>query len=406
MKQTETAEKPKALPLKVVDRSSPGSRSVFRPGRSFRRSVVLLLAIVVAAGVGGVIGLYRQPPGLQWVMDTLGLEPGAGSSAPVAVRVARDIVPPAQSRPDGVIALGQLAPAGKVVTVAPASGVRDARIAELKVSEGEQVAAGQILAVLDNEQRLASAVAAARSMVAVREAAVEQTRASILASLEEARATLARTDAAALRTRQEFERTESLFKKGIAAQSAYDQKLAAFREAQKEVERQRATVSRYEREDPADQPDVILARRNVEAARADMQRAAADLEQAYVRAPISGTVLQINARTGEKPGEAGVLELGNVAEMTAELDVYQGQIGKVGVGDPATISAVALPETLNGTVSRIGLKVKRQSAISQDPAANTDARVVEVIVALDQRSSQIAARLTGLQVEARIMTAQ
>ena len=46
--------------------------------------------------------------------------------------------------------------------------------------------------------------------------------------------------------------------------------------------------------------------------------------------------------------------------------------------------------------------VRRQSEIGQDPAANTDARVVEVIVKLDQPSSQIASRFTNLQVEARI----
>ena len=146
----------------------------------------------------------------------------------------------------------------------------------------------------------------------------------------------------------------------------------------------------------------MLALRNVDAAKADLQRATEDLEQAYVRAPIAGTVLEINARGGEKPGEDGVLELGNVAEMTAELEVYQSQIGTVAVGDAVTLSAGALPASLKGTVARVGLMVKRQSAIGQDPAANTDARVVDVIVALDQASSQIASRFTNLQVEGRI----
>jgi HlyD family secretion protein len=400
----EGSHKSEALPLEVVDRSALDSRSFFEPVRSLRRYSLLAGIVMTAVAVGGVIGLYRQPPGLQWVMKTLGLEPGAGTSAPIAVPPANPSAPPIIAKSNGVIALGRLVPASKIVTIAPASGVRDARIADLKVSEGQKVARGEVLAILDNEQRLAAAVAAARSMVAVREAAVEQTRASIRASLEEARAILARAEATALRARQEFERTESLFKKGIASQSAYDQKLAALREAQKEIERQQATLSRYEREEPDDQPDVILARRNFEAAKADLERAIEEREQAFVRAPIAGTVLQINARTGEKPGEAGVLELGNIAQMTAELDVYQSQIGQVEIGDPATISAVALPDVLRGKVSRIGLRVKRQSAISQDPAANTDARVVEAIVDLDEPSSQIASRLTGLQVEARIMT--
>jgi HlyD family secretion protein len=399
-----SAPQSNALPLEVVDRSTSASRSALSPGKMLRRYSLLAAIIVTALAVGGVVGLYLQPPGLQRVMTSLGLEPGAGISAPMAVPATNPSATPTMPEQNGVIALGRLVPASKIVTVAPASGVRDARIADLKVSEGQEVARGEVLAILDNERRLESVVASARSIVALREAAVEQTRASIQASLEEARATLERAEATALRARQEFERTDSLFKKGIASQSAYDQKLAAQHEAQKEVERQQATLSRYERERTDDQPDVILARRNVEAASADLQQAIEELEQAFVRAPIAGTVLQINARTGEKPGDAGVLELGNIAQMTAELDVYQSQIGKVKIGDPAAISAVALPDVLRGKVSRIGLKVKRQSAISQDPAANTDARVVEVIVALDQQSSHVASRFTGLQVEARIMT--
>ena len=352
----EATHNSEALPLKVVKRSALDTRSFFEPVRSLRRYSLLAVVIMTAVAAGGVIGLYRQPPGLQWVMKTLGLEPGAGSPAPIAVRSATPSASPTISKTNVVIALGRLVPASKIVTIAPASGVRDARIADLKVSEGQKVARGEILAILDNEQRLAAAVAAARSMVAVREAAVEQTRASIRASLEEARAALARADATALRARQEFERTESLFKKGIASQSAYDQKLAALREAQKEIERQQATLSRYEREEPDDQPDVILARRNVEAAKADLKRAIEEREQAFVRAPIASTVLRINARTGEKPGEAGVLELGNIAQMTAELDVYQSQIGQVEIGDPATISALSL----TGCAERQGLKDRSQ----------------------------------------------
>ncbi|MEM7775125.1 MAG: HlyD family efflux transporter periplasmic adaptor subunit [Pseudomonadota bacterium] len=396
------------LPLVVVDRSRqqadipPSSRST--TPRSFRL-IGLVIVIVLSIVAGGIIGLYRQPPGLQWVMNTLGLTPGGGTSTPIAVPVARPPSSPAAStQATGIVALGRLIPAGEVVTVAPSSGVRDARIAELRVAEGDTVERGQILAVLDSEPRLASAVTSARTLVAVREATVLQTRASVRASLVEAQASLSRAEAAALRARQDFERTERLFKRNIVAKATYDQRVATLREADKEVERQKATVSRYESQDLSSQPDVIVAIRNVEAAKADLKRAVEDLEQAYVRAPIAGTVLEINARTGEKPGDSGVLELGNVAKMMAEVEVYQSQIGKVAIGDPVTLSAAALPETLSGTVTRIGLKVKRQSAIGQDPAANTDARVVEVIVALNKASSQIASRFTDLQVEARIET--
>lgn len=53
-----------------------------------------------------------------------------------------------------------------------------------------------------------------------------------------------------------------------------------------------------------------------------------------------------------------------------------------------------------GVVERVGLKVKRQSVINNDPATDTDARVIEVRVALDAASSVRVSNLTRLQVRA------
>jgi HlyD family secretion protein len=48
--------------------------------------------------------------------------------------------------------------------------------------------------------------------------------------------------------------------------------------------------------------------------------------------------------------------------------------------------------------------VGRQGLISDDAAANSDARVVRVLVALDAGSSAVAARYTNLEAVARIDT--
>lgn len=66
--------------------------------------------------------------------------------------------------------------------------------------------------------------------------------------------------------------------------------------------------------------------------------------------------------------------------------------------------AAALSRTLQGRVAAIGLTVGRQGLLSDDTAANTDARVIRVMVELDEGSSAIAARFTNLEVIARIDT--
>ena len=92
--------------------------------------------------------------------------------------------------------------------------------------------------------------------------------------------------------------------------------------------------------------------------------------------------------------------------MEAELEVFQNMVSRVAVGQSVSISSSALGETaLTGKVARIGTLVGRQKVTADDPAANTDARVLEVIVALDEPSSQRAARLVGLEVIGRIQVA-
>jgi HlyD family secretion protein len=113
-------------------------------------------------------------------------------------------------------------------------------------------------------------------------------------------------------------------------------------------------------------------------------------------------VLTVHVRPGEKPGPQGLMNVGDLDRMKAEVEVYQTQIGRVALGAAADITAEALPRPLQGTVTRIGLEVGRQTAVDASPAALTDARVVKVTVLLEPDSARVAARFTNLQVTARI----
>jgi HlyD family secretion protein len=83
-------------------------------------------------------------------------------------------------------------------------------------------------------------------------------------------------------------------------------------------------------------------------------------------------------------------------------EVYETDIGRVRLGQPATITSRngAFPGTLTGTVAEIGLQIAKNDVIDDDPAANADARVVEVRVRIDQ--GEVVAALTNLQVDVAI----
>ena len=140
----------------------------------------------------------------------------------------------------------------------------------------------------------------------------------------------------------------------------------------------------------------------VDVAEAEVAAAAAALEMSVVRAPIQGRVLEIHANRGERIGPAGLLELGQVSKMEAVAEVYETDIGRVRLGQKASISSPALSAPLTGRVRRVGQKVGKLDVLGTDPTAATDARVVEVDIALDDSAE--AEALTNLTVEVRIDT--
>lgn len=390
------------LPL-VVD--APSGDAPAR-GRRFGKRYLLVLLVPVLLFTGAVIGLYFQPPALRGFYALTGLQPGGGSATPIALPpdmvLPQDMV--ATMLPTDVLGLARVMPRGDVAFVAAPYGASDARIAEILVAEGDQVARGAALAYLDNRAALDSAVLLAQANLAVRQATLLQTRSAVQASRDEAQATLDQARGTYREAQATFDRSEELVARGVATSVTRDAARTAAQEAALAITRAEATLARFSAAETDDQPDVVVAARNVEAAAAESARVALDLARGVVVAPIAGTILNIHATPGQRPPAEGVMEMGDISQMTAEVEVYQDRIALVQPGQPVELVANAIGQTLHGSVESIGLTVGRQGLLSDDVAANTDARVIKVLVALDATSSQIAARFTNLEVIARIDT--
>lgn len=148
--------------------------------------------------------------------------------------------------------------------------------------------------------------------------------------------------------------------------------------------------------------DVQAAKAEVGRAIAAAKQAKANLEQAYVRSPQDGVILDIHTRSGEMVTEEGIVEIGQTSQMYAVVEVYQSDVRKVRPQQPVRISSNSLPGELYGRVDWVGWKVQRQDIINADPSENIDSRVVEVHVRLAEASSIKAAKFTNLQVKAVI----
>jgi HlyD family secretion protein len=266
--------------------------------------------------------------------------------------------PPA--RGGAVAARGRIEPKDGILRVAGPSDFV-AVVARLNVAEGDRVQAGQVIAVMDT--------------LPVREARVERLGAQIAAN----EASLAARAAELENTRAESGRRAKLCSDGVLS------------DAECETWRSRVTVG----EAALSEARAVLA-----STRQELKTAQAERELAFVRSPISGQVLQIHTRGGEKVGPAGIAELARTDAMYAVAEVYETDVGRVKPGQRAVVTSPALARELTGTVERIALKIGKLDALGTDPAARTDARVVEVEVRLDD--SAAAAALTNLEVDVLI----
>jgi HlyD family secretion protein len=113
--------------------------------------------------------------------------------------------------------------------------------------------------------------------------------------------------------------------------------------------------------------------------------------------------LKVHAKTGEVSSNQGIVEIGKTSQMYVLAEVYQTDIGKIRIGQKATITSTAFPKKIKGTVTEIGLQVDRQNILSVNPAADTDRRIIEVKIRIDDPAdSQRVAGLTNLQVDVAI----
>jgi HlyD family secretion protein len=259
-----------------------------------------------------------------------------------------------------ITARGRLEPRDGLRRIA-GPGEEGAVVGRLLVDEGDRVAAGQVLAELDVLPIREASAQRALARVAVQEAAVVRLGVEhVQAESEERRQQQLRTD-------------------GISAVSVQE-------EAKRKVEAAAAALRGADAE-------LLLAR-------AEKLAAFAERDRAIVRAPHAGQVVKVHARQGERVGADGILELARNDAMYAIAEVYETDVARVRAGLKAAIRSAALRSDVRGTVERVGLKVGKLDALGTDPAARTDARVVEVRVRLDDGTA--LAGLTNLEVDVLI----
>ena len=223
--------------------------------------------------------------------------------------------------------------------VTPVSTKVSGLLAEVLVTDNQQVRAGEVLFRIDDRDYRARADQAVAALAARRAAIVRLERSLSLqqSSIIEARAAVRSVDAEAERSSRELARIDALRRDGWVTRARGDEAVAASEKAQAGVSGAQAALTASH-----DQYNVIASQRlqllaDVDAAQAELRLAELDLESTVVRAPADGRVAERQARKGQyvKPGTPLIALVSPDVWIVANFK--ETELREMRVGEPVSV---------------------------------------------------------------------
>jgi len=275
-----------------------------------------------------------------------------------------------------VVATGKVEPITKIEIKSKANGI----IKALGVNVDSVVKEGDVLAELDKDQLLAQLRGAEANLLAAR-AALEGAEAQVKKNTVEAEGPDVEF------ARRAYDRAKSLFDQHLIAQSALDDAHSAVDVAEN---KRRAAQSQLF----VSQARVSEATAQVAQAKAAADRAAEDLANATIRAPIPATVLTRDVELGSPVSSilnlganaTLVMTLGDIDQVFVRGKVDEADIGRVQMGQTARIRVETFRDKVfNGRVTQIS-----PMGVEKDNVTN-----FEVRVSIDNPGKELRANMTA-----------
>ncbi|MFN6486980.1 MULTISPECIES: ABC exporter membrane fusion protein [unclassified Nostoc] len=338
---------------------------------------------------------------------------------------------------ENVIALGRVQPKNKIISLSGSSSLQYVRVSQIFVKEGDKVKRGQVIAILDSLTKLQAALQqtklkaqvsqaelnkvksgdAKKAEITAQQAQIANLKAQFQGQIATQKAKIARLNAEFKNAQTEYLRYKNLYDAGAIAASEIDTKRLNVATYQEQINEETSTLNQIlstfpkqisegeanlEKLKEVRPEDVQVSQLEFAQAKAAVLEAEADLELAYVKSPIDGTVLKIHTYAGEGISNNGIVDLAQTKDMYVMAEVYETEIGKIKLGQKATISSSSLTKKLYGIVEQIGFQVGQKQVFNGDKTLDVDARVVQVKIRLNPLDSEQAAKLINLQVETKI----
>ncbi|WP_374444782.1 efflux RND transporter periplasmic adaptor subunit [Stella sp.] len=263
-------------------------------------------------------------------------------------------------------------------------------VKDVLVEEGQSVAVGQPLIVLDTTE-LDAAVVAAEGAVAQADARVRQmrelTRPAAEEALKQARANLENARVA-------YDRATRLARSGSGTQATLDEATRALNVAQ-------AVMRTAELQVYTSSPggsDHVMAETQLGQARANLDTARARLGYATIRAPRDGTLITRSVERGSvvQPGKT-LLVLAPAGDIQLVVQIDEKNLSLIAIGQDALASADAYPDRrfaatvryINPSVDIARASVEVKLTVADPPAYLRQDMTVSVDIAVDRRTDAV-----------------
>ena len=276
-----------------------------------------------------------------------------------------------------------------------------------------KVTKGQLVALIDPEliqtqvDQAQAALSSAQSAVLSAGAQVQKATSDLsgtVASEKSAESVIAKDRAAALNARNQWERVDPLFKKGIMDQQDDDLAKAAMDADDAQVAADQALIDASKQTIQSAQDQVGVTQAQLGSAKDQARQALAALNQAKINldhtritAPVDGTVIARRMDVGQTAAAAfaapTVFEIAqDLTKMQVDTNVDESDVGNIRTGQTATFTVDAYPATtFQGQVT----DVRRAPIITQNVVT------YDVVISVSNPDLKL---FPGMTADARILT--
>jgi HlyD family secretion protein len=265
------------------------------------------------------------------------------------------------------------APEGTVVVAGDPTG--GSVLEELRVRDGQKVKKDEIIAVLSNFARADAALRMA-------EADLTKLRQSHEFVLKGTRVAEISLQEATLKSSIEQNKLDTLQR--ARSGKPPDQKEIEANLADQALERQKVRLELLKTTLANDLQQYKIDLANTEAR---VESARRQLQDAQVRSPLDGVVVQIFSRQGERVAPMGIVKIVDMSRLRVLADVDEVNVGRLKPGGKVEVTFRGNNDVYKGTIERIAPTVKRMQRVEPDGGSSTDARVVQVEITIDDPSS-------------------